>query len=80
MEKTKIKTKINSSFIDLSPYNIIDAIKKAAEFSTTNFLEYDDRVIEIHLKDEETKKIISNLKLKNTILKVKRKELRKVIG
>lgn len=66
--------------IDLSKYNIIDALKKVSEYSLSNFLEYDNKVIRIELKDEETKKLVSNLKLKNTILSVKHRELRKVIG
>ena len=78
--KRKEKPVLKEEIIDLTRYNIIDGIKKAIFYSTSNFLDYDNRVIRIVLKDEETKKIISKLKLKNTILDVKRKELGKVIG
>ena len=81
MSNFKRKESLTSEeIIDLSRYNIIDGIKKAIFYSTSNFLDYDNRVIRIILKDEEAKKIVSKLKLKNTILDVKHKELRKVIG
>lgn len=76
----KKEISIQEDFIDLSGYNLIEGMKKAIYYSTYNFLEYDNRIIRIKLKDEETRKIVSNLKLKNTILEIKQKELRKAVG
>lgn len=57
-------------YIDLSTYNLFDAIKIATICSTKHFLKYRKGKIFLNLKDETTKNIISPLKLRNMVLKI----------
>ena len=79
IENFLTKTNEQKAVIDISNLNLIDALKTAILFSTKSFIKYPEKKICWSVKDEETKKIISNLMLKNMELEVKTvKEANKV--
>ena len=57
--------------IDISNLNLIDATKTALMFSTKLFTQFPDKTVKWIVKDVETKKIISNLILKNMKVEIK---------
>lgn len=61
--------------LDLCHLNLIDAAKFAISYSTHIFLKDKDKKIYLTLKDEQTKKLIEPLKLRNTVLAVKKEAL-----
>ena len=57
--------------VDISDLNLIDASRTALLCSVRFFAKYPDKKIRWSVKDEETKKTISNLMLKNMELEIK---------
>ena len=66
--KNSSKEKIN---VDISNLNLIDASRMALLSSARFFAKYPDKKICWSVKDEETKRTISNLMLKNMELEIK---------
>ncbi len=66
------KSQEQKTIIDISNLNLIDATKTAIICSTHLFTKYPDKKICWSVKDEETKKTISNLMLKNMELEIKK--------
>ncbi len=58
--------------LDLCHLNLIDAAKFAVSYSTHILLKSPGKKIYLTIKDEQTKKLIEPLKLKNTALIVKK--------
>ncbi len=65
------KTNCQKVSIDISNLNLIDACKVALICSTKFFTKYPNKKISWSVKDEETKRNISNLMLRNMELKIK---------
>ncbi len=65
------KTNGQSTAIDISNMNIFDALRTAITYSTKLFNRNPEQKICWSVKDEETKKMISSLKLRNMELKIK---------
>jgi hypothetical protein len=63
-------------FLDLCHLNLIDAAKFAVSYSTHILLKNPHKKLYLTIKDEQTKKLIEPLKLKNTVLSIKKEELR----
>ena len=57
--------------VDISDLNLIDPSRTALLWSVRFFAKYPDKKIRWSVKDEETKKTISNLMLKNMELEIK---------
>ena len=71
IENFLTKTNEQKAVIDISNLNLIDALKTAISFSTKSFVKFPEKKICWSVKDEETKKAISRLMLKNMELKIK---------
>lgn len=65
------KTRQDKLEVDISELNLIEASRMALLCSTRFFAKYPDKKIRWSVADEETKKIISNLKLNNMELGIK---------
>lgn len=64
------KTPREVAQVDISDLNLIDASKTALLCSVRFFAKYPDKKIRWSVKDEETRKTISNLKLRNMELEI----------
>lgn len=71
IEDFLVKSPQNHAEIDISMMNLIDAMRTAVLWSVNLFTKYPDKKICWAVKDEETKKAISRLMLKNMELKIK---------
>ncbi len=69
-----IETQEEKTFIDISDMNLFEAAKTAVLYSTKLFIKYPDKKICWSVKDEETKKLISSLMLKNMEFEIKEKQ------
>lgn len=65
------KTRQDNISVDISDLNLIDASRTALLCSTRFFAKYPDKKIRWSVADEETKSVISNLKLNNMELDIK---------
>ncbi len=65
------KTQEQKAVVDISNLNLLDAARTAILCSTKFFSKYPERKICWSVKDEETKKLISALMLKNMELEIK---------
>ncbi len=61
---------------DISPLNLIDAIKTVVMCSTYHFRKYPEGKVYWDLKDRQTMSMIAPLKLSNMELRVKREEVK----
>ena len=71
IEDFLVKCPQNRAEVDISTMNLIDATRIAILCSVNFFTKYPERKICWAVKDEETKKAISRLMLKNMELEIK---------
>ncbi len=76
IEDYLFNTKEKDASVDISDLNLIDASRCAILCSTKLFAQYPNKKIFWSIRDEQTKKMISNLRLQNMELEIKENTLK----